>query len=170
MRNTESLDSRYAGIVRFDCDVLLHQYKTYVDGKGERTIQNVMFVEVKTHNADMSYSQRDTLGLLNQLLRNRRVNRHSSPRRQSDTPAITKAFSHANGQQVSVACWGGHLLQFSHNDPDDSDVIRWDGKPITAIQLMMLLRFELDPDAPERKIDKRRRYQATGKFRLPLFD
>src|SRR5208283_4280506 len=61
MRNKEELDSRIEGIVRFDCDIILHRYLFHDDKKGSRVFQCIMFIEVKTHGAEPSASQEDTL-------------------------------------------------------------------------------------------------------------
>src|SRR6187399_274333 len=76
MRGEPALDSRTAGIVRFDCDVLLHRYCLVTDQKSSRNLQCLMFVEVKTYMAEPSDAQRDTLSLMSQVLRNRRPNMH----------------------------------------------------------------------------------------------
>lgn len=167
MRNEPRLDSLSVGIVRFDCDVLLHRYKIVVDKKSTRDLQCLMFVEVKTHGADLNQSQRDTLSMLSQVLRNRRRNRHSDRHglHADDHLALASVKSWLLQQSVRLRMFGGHLLQLSDDDPITSEWIAWDRKLITPDQLIQLLRFELDPDTlcP---IDWRRRYSSftTGNF------
>jgi len=145
------------GIVRFDLDVLLHRYKFQRDGKSDRTVQAMMFVEVKTYMAEPSLCQRDTLGVLNEILRNRRKNMHQDPRRQRNDP-ITRVYSKVARKEITIHLYGGHLLQLSHTTPENSDRMVWDWKHvIDQNQLVRLLRFELDPDTL-RAIDLRRRY------------
>lgn len=152
------------GIVRFDLDILLHRYKGLSDLKGDRTIQAMMFVEVKTYMAVPSDAQVDTLSVLNQLLRNRKPNIHSAPRRQS-AAAPVKVFSKKIRRDVRVALFGGHLLQLDGLCPASSSAMLWDYTPITQDQLIELFRFERNPDNPSRKLDIRRRSQPFSQMR-----
>lgn len=157
VRNNRELDSS-AGIVRFDLDVLLHRYKVPRDGKGDRNLQFMMFIEVKSMLAEPSDAQRDTLSALNQILRNRKENKHQEPRRQSELAPV-RVHSKMLNRDVRLWLLGGHLLQFSGTCPDNSQTILWDGKPISAAQLVELLLFVRDPDRPHLKMDYRRRYR-----------
>jgi len=170
MRDEPALDSHAAGIVRFDCDVLLHHYKHTVDKKSSRDIQCLMFVEVKTFSANLDLPQRDTLSLMAQVLRNRRRNRHHDKRGRhaTDHDPMAVAFSWLLGRAVRIRMFGGHLLQLSHADPVTSTAMLWDHKSITLDQLLGLLRFDLDPDSLA-VIDWRRRYSAFD-ARPPLFE
>lgn len=156
MRNQRDLDSVEEGIVRFDLDVLIHKYKNVADRKGDRQIQCMMFVEVKTFMANPSESQRDTLSLLNNVLRNRMKNIHKLPRSQMGGQP-RKVWSQAKNREVTLYLFGGHLLQLDGTDPSNSSMILWDFKPITASGLIELLRFERDPDNPDKLLDIRRR-------------
>lgn len=144
IRRHPTLDSKH-GIVRFDIDILLHRYKSVRDSKGCRDIEFMMFIEVKTFSASLTDTQQDTLGLLNQLLRNRKRNIHSDPRRQvNGQPA--KAYSRMKNREVPLRLLGGHLLQLSGSNPQDSDQIMWDYKPINEETLVELMLFDRDPD------------------------
>ena len=168
MRNSRDLDSRKAGIVRFDLDILLHKYLTLEDGKSTREIQCMMFVEVKTFMATPSPAQVDTLSMLNQTMRNRKINIHKTPRPQS-IGAPRKVKSKLLNREVTLKMFGGHLLQLDSSAPDNSSLILWDYKEIDLQQLFELLRFERDPDSPNIKLDHRRRSRPFSK--LPkLFD
>jgi hypothetical protein len=167
MRNSSDLDSRSAGIVRFDVDVLLHKYKTLIDNASSRDVQFMMFVEVKTMMAEPSESQIDTLSLLNNVLRNRQVNMHQTPRKQMGGQ-LRKVYSHAKKKEVRLYLFGGHLLQISGTDPVNSERMLWDRKPITAADLIRILRFEVDPDNPQNILDIRRRSRPFAK-QLKLF-
>jgi hypothetical protein len=164
IRNHESLDSIKEGIVRFDCDILLHKYLVKIDKKGTREIQCMMFIEAKTHGADVSVSQQDTLSLFSQVLRNRRTNMHCERRgrhAREHTP-LTMAYSFARKRWIRLRLYGGHLLQLSGESPADSTWIKWDRRLITEDMLLSLLRFDIDPDTLQ-EIDWRRRYSAfTG--------
>ena len=152
------------GIVRFDCDVLLHRYMlNLTDGLGSRDVQCLMFIEVKTHDADLRPDQRDTLSLLSQVLRNRRRNVHAARRglHASKHVAPCRAKSRKSGRNIALRLFGGHLLQLSADSPANSNLIRWDGNQITQAQLVGLLRFDLDPDKLI-PMDWRRRYMSTA--------
>lgn len=161
VRGHQQLQSR-DGIVRFDLDMLLHRYKTCSDGVGTREIQCMMFVEVKTFMADMSDAQRDTLGVLNDLLRNRRKNIHSNPRKQCGN--LTKVRSRMLQRDIRIALFGGHLLQMDSSDPDNSSRILWDREQIAKDELIAVLRFENDPDKPHKSMDVRRRSQPWSQI------
>src|SRR5262245_9562331 len=59
-----------AGFLVTDVDLVLHQYRDMTDQCGDRTVQLLMFVEVKTNGAAPSPSQDDTLHVFGQVLRN----------------------------------------------------------------------------------------------------
>lgn len=126
VRLEPKLDSREYGLVRFDCDMILHQYKRGVS----RDVQCLMFVEIKTFSSEMTPAQHDTLSLFSQLLRKQ-----------------DGAMSPIAGRVVQVRMFGGHLLQLSHDDPTISAWMMWDNKPISVDQLIGLLRFDLNPDS-----------------------
>ena len=168
MRNNPELKSE-EGICRFDLDVLLHRYKFEEDGKGDRTIQCMMFIEVKTGMEKLSEAQRDTLSLFNQVLRNRKPNIHSRPRSQIENAPVT-AYSKIHKRNIRLYLYGGHLLRISGTRPDNSDFIEWDGRhQLTVKELEEMLRFERDPDRPHLKLDHRRRSRSWKKA-PKLFD
>jgi hypothetical protein len=160
MRNDPRLESQ-DGIVRFDCDVLLHRYKFPCDKKSSRNIQCLMFLEVKTFGAEPTMAQRDTLSIMSQALRNRRRNIHRLKRGRhlDDHVPLALAFSWLLGRDVRLKMFGGHLLQLSADDPATSEWIAWDRRRIQPADLVALLRFELDPDSLN-PIDWRRRYST----------
>jgi len=165
----ESQLASSGGIVRYDLDVLLHRYMVADDLKSSREVQAMMFIEVKTYSANLTEAQRDTLGLLNQVLRNRKPNMHGSPRRQVGGQ-LRKAYSHRNRREVTLFAFGGHLLQMSGSCPQDSVWMRWDWTwDLTIQQLIEVMRFERDPDNPENMLDIRRRSQPFSK-QLKLLD
>jgi len=145
--------------MRFDLDVLLHKYLTFDDKKGRRDIQCLMFVEVKTFGAEITKQQRDTLSLFSQVLRNRHVNINSNRKGRHALNHIPpcSCLSIFKGKMVTLRMFGGHLLTLERDDPENSNSILWDYKPISKEQLVQLLSFEIDPDS-FRAMDWRRRY------------
>lgn len=170
MRQQPDLDS-HKGIVRFDCDVLIHRYLTLRDKRGIRDIQAIMFVEVKTNAATMLPAQQDTLSILAQTLRNRRPNRHHHKRGRhlKDHTPLAKAYSHILKRPIVLRLFGGHLLRLSGDAPDTSEWMEWDGKRIDRQMLVDLLAMERDPDTLKRH-DWRRRYSAFKTGQKRLFD
>lgn len=180
MRGHSGLDSSM-GVVRFDADILLHKYKDVSDSFGDRQIQALMFVEVKTFGAMPSKCQWDTLGFFDQVLRNRRDNMYSklSARNATGVLAITRAWSSMLGRDVDVRMFGGHLLRFEKNGPDDSQWIKWGslchGKgyeelDITEEDLVNLLSFNANPDNPTAKLDIRRRSRGAPQRQYGVFE
>ena len=166
MRNERLLDSSI-GIVRFDLDVLLHRYMFPTDKLGDRTIQAMMFIEVKAMGAELSESQKDTLHSLNQVFTNRRSNRHRSKRgahAENHTP-VCKVKSLISGKMNSLWLLGGHFLQMEHIDPKSSKWLKWDKKEIDLDVLVKLLRFELDPHKLQ-PIDWRRRTYTQQSLKM----
>jgi hypothetical protein len=181
MRGDPELDSRKAGLVRFDCDIMLHSYATCEDGRLDRTIQRLMFIEVKTFGAFPTAAQLDTLSLFSQVLRNRRTNIHRQKRGKhaEDHVPMAKAFSKIQNRDVCLKMYGGHLLQLSGDDPLNSESMTWDanpphwsGKTIDIDALRKILRFELDPDTLLPVDDRRRSgpFQRQRKKQPLLFD
>lgn len=162
IRNSSDLDSRNAGLVRFDCDILFHRYLVPTDKKGTRNLQCVMFIEAKTHWGDMTPAQRDTLSMLSQVLRNRKRNIHAAKkgRHANERTPPCKCYSHLLKKDVRLWLFGGHVLRMSNNCPEDSQRINWDGHPVDTETLVRILRFELDPDDITKPIDWRRRYSS----------
>lgn len=159
IRAQPDLDSVQTGLVRFDLDILLHRYKFLHDGRGSRQVQALMFVEAKSYMAEPSASQRDTLNLLNQVLRNRRQNIHQRPGRQIQHTLLSKAYSTVMRQDIDLWLRGGHLLQLEGTRPTPGERLLWDGREIDTSVLKGLFRFEIDADSL-RPIDMRRRYQS----------
>lgn len=147
LRNNKRLDS-IDGTCVLDSDYWIHRFKTYSDpnGKYDRQIQCIMLVEVKTNGCNLSEAQRDTLYMVNQLLRNRSKTPTKNPIYQSGI-SIAKVKSTMQDTDVVAWCYGVHVLRFSGLGPQDSEHIWWDDKKeITEDQLTDLLNFDINPD------------------------
>lgn len=156
IRERDDLDSRDAGIVCNDIDYVIHKYKTADDS---RDLQLLMVVEVKTRGAEPGPTQKDTIGLLDQFLRNRRDTPTKITDRRRLESAPVKAFSLIGKREISVRAFGVFTLQFENTGPHDSGWIKWGPRrvEISEEQLAALLRFDLDPDTLE-PIDLRRHH------------
>lgn len=139
IRNNPALDSGN-GFCVIDQDYWVHRFK--VDGS--RSFQCLMLVEIKTNSAELTAAQRDTLYVINQLMRNRR----STPTKNDPQCGNSlKVISTYSGQKVELRVYGMHVLRFSGLGPDDSKEIWWNKRSITLDQLTALLKFDLDPDS-----------------------
>lgn len=125
-----------------------------------------MLVEVKTHAKELPYAQRDTLTVVDSLLRmscTRADGRRKHVR-------IDDARLAARRTRI-VRCFGVHLLVLSGARPDEHGCeIRWDRAFLHEDALLELLRFERDPDAPARMLDTRRHHVQATRPTLQLFD
>jgi len=124
-----------------------------------------MMVEIKTHGADLTMAQRDTLLTFDQIMRNRRRTPTKALRRQIDNNVNRKIKSWVTGKEVVLKAFGAHSLIFSGLGPDDSEWIKWDNKLIDIYILTNLLRFDLDPDELV-PIDFRNHHKLSKKSQL----
>ena len=151
IRNNERLDS-VLGFAVTDQDYLIHQFKRH----GDREIQCMMQIEIKQFGKTVSDSQRETLHIQNQLLRNR-VNKNLNW--QSDYRP-QKVWSIMQKRKILLRHFGVHILTFSNLGPDDSSKITWDIKHVITLDLLTsILRFDLDPDSL-RNIDIRSHHKT----------
>jgi len=145
IRQSKKLDSRN-GFAIYDVDYIVHKFKQ----QNNREYQLIMLIEVKTRNSDLQPAQRDTLYILNQVIENRRSNRHTGQNshnnyhRQSRGPL--KVWSVMSKRMVNLRSFGVFTLRFSGTGPCDSETIYWNKKVIDLETLEKLLAFEIDPD------------------------
>ena len=157
LRANPGLDSYEHGITITDVDYTVHKYKTYRDSKRQsREIQCLFEIEVKTFNAEPTPSQRDTLHLKNQLLRNEALTPTKDAHNKYQVGIeLRKVRSMMLKRDIRIWVRGVHLLQFSGAGPFDSEEIKWHGRPITLDQLTKIINCDLDPDDPSKKWDMR---------------
>lgn len=160
IRNNPLLDSG-KGFSVHDQDYWIHRFKTH-EG---RAFQLLMMVEIKTHGADVTEAQRDTLHAVNQVLRNRRQTPTKRLKWQAGNAPLS-VYSSMMRRNTMLRVYGMHVLRFSGNGPTDSESIRWNGKLVDEETLTSLLRFDLDPDTLQ-PLDLRRHHR-TMKV-MPLF-
>lgn len=121
---------------------VVHKYKE----NGDRSVQCYMVLEVKEYGAFPTKAQQSTLAILSGYIKNFFGNRHTRHGATKDIAGKRrKVWDHVYKRWVQVRHYGYHLLQFEKTCPDDSSWIRWDGKEITADQMVALLRFEIHP-------------------------
>lgn len=156
IRGSAGLDSHEFNISVIDNDVWVHRFSP----RNEQTrlvrslIEHIQLIETKTFSAEMPFAQRDTLQVVDLILRSVTVRKdRRRPIRIPDTRfGRTGCFR-------SVRWLGMHCIQLSNDRPDNSARIVWDGKyDINEKQLIELLRFDRDPDHPGRSLDTRRHH------------
>jgi len=160
IRNNPELDSRL-GYAVTDQDYWIHRFKSH---RG-RDFQLLMLVEIKTQGMPLSQAQRDTLHLVNQIMRNRRQTPTKDCIYQAGQSVI-RAYSTMQGKNVMLRAYGMHVLTFSGLGPGDSEWLTWDHHVIDMAQLTGLLKFDLDPDTLN-PLDLRNHHPPK---QLPLFD
>jgi hypothetical protein len=160
IRANEKLDSG-KGYCVTDQDMWVHKFKT---DRG-RDFQLLMCVETKANGAELTMAQRDTLIVVNALMRNRKQTPTKDLRYQAGN-GVAKVQSLGAGKEVYVRCFGMHVLTFSGLGPTDSKWMRWDKKEINEQTLTDLLAFDLDPDTLC-ALDLRSHH---SKAEIPLFD
>jgi len=140
VREQPELDSSL-GYVTTDQDL---EWQLYCTGRG-RDFQLMMHIEIKTNGAELSPSQRDSLHMKNQIIRNRRQTPTKPCQWQSGTAPL-RVYSEIARRKVWLRHYGVHVLQFSGLGPEDSEWIRWDRRLIDVEMLLKILKFEVDPD------------------------
>ena len=162
IRRHPGLDSIRERLSITDSDYWIHRYRAHTDIVGSRAVDSIMLVEVKTNLRDIPFAQRDTLQLVDQLLR--QVCYRKDGRRRYVT------LKGSPGETRRVRCYGVHLLQLSSTRPDNSETILWDRQFLTEDLLVEVLRCDRDPDHPMLITELRRHHTSRRSENLLLFD
>jgi hypothetical protein len=170
VRANPELDSIKDGIVVTDGDKWVHRYAIRTGGTMDRAVQYLMSVEVKTFEADLTPTQRDTLAIVNALLRTTpwKEQRANGQLVAGHAQNVRIVYSVLNGRRVQLMCYGIHKLRLSNGTPDDSEWMTWDDKPISTDQLVGLLRFDLHPDSLNRLEHRHHKYTPPEQPMLDL--
>ena len=149
------LDSCRLNLSVTDSDMWVHKYKLRDEkGVARRGIDCLMSLEIKCFEKDVPYAQRDTLNVVDDLIR-----RCSTKRDRRYPIKLNDRRSDRPGVYRFVRWFGVHVLQLSQDRPDNSEQILWDGKEITEAMLIEMLKFERDPDHPQKALDTRRHHK-----------
>ncbi len=169
VRTHPDLESIKDGIVITDGDKWIHRCAIRTGGVADKSVQYLMSVEVKSFARDLKPSQRDTLAIINVLLRTMPWKEQRSNGRLISDHAqnVRTVYSHLNGRYIQILCYGIHKLRLSDGTPDDSKWMTWDDKPITTAQLVGLFRFDLNPDSLKKL--EHRHHKFTPHRPEPLF-
>lgn len=151
IRNNPNLDSLEHGIYIMDTDMWVHKFgkRRGVLPGWDRDVQYLMKIEVKTNGAEVHSEQRDTITLVDNLLRTKPWKEHRIGGQlvPGHPQNVRNVFSRIAGRNIRAICHGVHILRMSGESPGVSDWITWDERPINATQLEKLFRYELDPDS-----------------------
>ena len=170
IRHHPCLNSKDQFLSLTDSDLWVHRYSLRNEKHRRKAtdtrqvIDNIMLVEIKTFSKNLPYAQKDTLSVIDGLLRKACVRKDG--RRQH----VKIHDSRRVGRKRLVRCFGVHVLQLSHDRPDRSHWILWDGNEISMRCLVETLRFDRDPDAPSRRLDTRRHHRPTQMELYPALD
>jgi hypothetical protein len=169
VRDHPELESKGNKLSITDSDLWCHRYSLREEADRENAtdirdaVDNIMLVEIKTFSADQSYAQRDTLTVVDHLLR-----MACSAKDGKRRPVKIFDGRLENRRMRSVRCFGVHLLQLSGDRPDTSSTMLWDKRSfILEEHLIELLRFERDPDHPKIFLDTRR-HQVVSRNPMQL--
>lgn len=130
-----------------DLDYIIHR-SSIRDARGikDKTVQYLMILEVKTHNSEVTESQRDTLWILDQLLiTQERPSKCRNNGRFTGVHNVRNVYSTFNGKRIQIICYGVHRLKMSGTCPASSARMYWDNKLIDIRTLETVLSFELNP-------------------------
>ena len=166
LREHPELESLGNRISATDSDIWCHRYSLRDEKKRQQssdvrdTQDSIMLVEIKSHSHPMPYAQRDTLTVVDALLR------MSCMRPDGRRIAVKIDDARLGGRRVrQVRCFGVHLLQMSDSRPDNSEKMLWDNRFFPQeTHLIELLRFERDPDAPSRLLNTRRHHAPSARL------
>jgi len=161
IRHHPELDSS-DGFTAFDHDLVWHRWRT----THGREVQFMMIIEIKTHGADLSDSQHDSMIIANQLLRNRRQTPTKDIRYQAGT-GPQKVYSPLKRSDIRVRHFGIHLWRMQGATPEDSSWMKWDKQAIDTETLLAVLKYELDPDTL-RPMDCRSHHKKPQQATLSL--
>lgn len=155
-----------------DSDLWCHRYSLRDERKRDRAadirdaVDSIMLVEVKTFGRNEPYAQRDTLTVVDHLLR-MACSMPTGRRRH----VVIDDGRLSNRTKRVVRCFGVHLLVLSGDRPDRSESIVWDHRHfLREKHLVELLRFDRDPDNPMKMLDTRRHHIVRRNPTLQLFD
>lgn len=166
IRNVPDLDSRDYCISVTDNDCWVHQFAPRKE-RGptvKQVIENLLLIEIKAFGAVSPFAQKDTLDVVDRLLRTNtgtRDGRRLARRIDDSRPGRPGCYRR-------VRWYGAHILQMSADRPDTSDRLLWDGKEIDVQSLIELLGFRRDPDKPSRFVDTRRHHLRPARETHPL--
>ena len=141
-----------------DTDYWIHQYRAHTDKIGERKIDSIMSVELKTFERDMPFAQRDTLRLVSAIHRETCCFKTGR----------TRTFRLDMGSDIRIARMYGYFVLRLEGDEPGGGWIEWNGRQIDQDTLVDVLRFRIDPRTLRwRRPNERRSHLPSARQRQP---
>lgn len=160
IRAEPKLDSIRERLYICDADYWIHQYRAHRDRIGERMIDSIMLIELKTFSSGLPFNQRDTLKLINEGFR----------RAFSDGDGKIKTLRFTFGSEVRlVRIYGAFLLRLNTDRPDTSNVIEWHGRKIDLDTLIEILSYRRDPRTLRPRGERRHHMPSARQAHHDLF-
>lgn len=160
IRNHPSLHSIRERLSVMDADYWIHQYRAKSDKIGDRKIDSIMCVELKTFERDLPYAQRDTLRLISAMYRQVAYTKDGKIR--------TMRLDMGN-EIRTVRMYGYFVLRLERDRPDKSRWIEWNGRQIDEEMLVDILRFQRDPRTLNPRSDRRHHIPSLRQSHPDLF-
>jgi hypothetical protein len=143
-----------------DTDYWIHQYRAHSDKVGDRLIDSIMCVELKTFQNDLPFAQRDTLRLISAMYRQVAYTKDGKIR--------TMRLDMGNEIRI-VRMYGYFVLRLHADRPDTSAWIEWNGRQIDEDTLVDLLRFRRDPRTLNERSERRHHAPSLRQSHPDLF-
>lgn len=159
IRSEPLLDSIRERLSIMDTDYWIHQYRAHTDRIGERKIDSIMCVELKTHQAELGFAQRDTLRLIAAMFR--KVNYTK------DGKCRTVTLDMGN-ELRSVRMYGYFVLRLERDTPS-TGWIEWSGRQVNIETLIELLTFKRDPRTLNLRSERRHHGPSMGQRHPDMF-
>ena len=143
-----------------DTDYWIHQYRAHSDRVGERKIDSIMCVELKTFQKDLPFAQRDTLRLISAMYRQVAY---------TDDGKIKTMTLDMGNEIRKVRMYGYFVLRLYADRPDTSLWIEWNGRQIDEETLVDVLRFKRDPRHLRKRSERRHHTPSLYQAHPDLF-
>ena len=137
-----------------DGDLIFHRFKRISDPLGERDLEHMMMVEVKTGDEKLRYAQHDTLSVFSQRLLAMAPGNGKPIGVQSRAGTRIKEGT----RKVKLVWYGVHLLRVP-SVPSEDGPFAWNNKQTDRQTLIEILNMDRDPRRPDLRLDIDRRHK-----------
>lgn len=160
IRNEPRLDSIKERLSLTDVDYWIHQYRAKTDKVGDRFIDSIMCVELKTFQRNLPFAQRDTLRIVSAVTK--------QAFRTKDGKVRTIKVDLGN-EVRHVRHFGYFMLRLHGDRPDNSEWIEWHGRSVDIDKLVDILRFKINPITLKTRSDRRHHKPSKNQSQRDLF-
>ena len=142
------------GLSVCDGDLIFHRFKRIGDPLGERDIEHMMMVEVKTGTEELFFAQHDTLSTFSQ-----RLLAMAPPNGRPIGVQSRAGTRFKEGTRKVKLLWHGvHLIRVPFT-PNDAGPFAWNNKVLDRQTLIDVLNMDRDPRRTDRRLDVDRRHK-----------